>query len=130
MYGFEALVRTENTLRESLLLKFAKEISRDHHEKWNGSGYPHGLKGNDIPISARVMAVADVYDALMSKRPYKEPISHTETLQIIKDGAGQHFDPMVVKAFLENHEEFNNIAKKFKDENSDNNKGGIYNEFI
>lgn len=91
------------------------EITRSHHEKWDGSGYPDGLKGEAIPLSARIMAVADVYDALRSRRPYKEPFTHVASCAIIRDGAGKHFDPVLIEAFEE-------VVSKFDDcyrENSD-----------
>lgn len=83
------------------VLKMGVEIARYHHEKWDGTGYPEALRGIDIPLSARIMAIADVYNALMSKRPYKDALSHQESINIIKNGRGTHFDPIVVEAFLE-----------------------------
>jgi len=80
-------------------------IARSHHERWDGSGYPDGLSGNDIPLAARIMAVADVYDALRSKRPYKEPFSHEESVRIIQSEAGTHFDPALVQAFMDGQED-------------------------
>jgi putative two-component system response regulator len=82
------------------------EIARSHHEKWDGSGYPDGLSGSQIPISARILAIADVYDALRSKRPYKEPFSHETTLNMIVSDSGTHFDPELIKMFTEIHLEF------------------------
>jgi putative two-component system response regulator len=79
-------------------LKMACEIAGYHHEKYDGSGYPHGAKGEDIPICARIVAVADVYDALTSKRVYKEGMSHEVSMGIIRDGSGTHFDPEVIAA--------------------------------
>ena len=96
-------------------LKFAKEISLGHHEKWNGSGYPAGLAGDAIPVSARLMALADVFDALMCKRIYKPPLTLEETTQIIVDGRGSHFDPEVVDAYLANKDRFAEIARRFAD---------------
>ncbi len=81
-------------------LKMAAEIAGSHHEKWNGSGYPHGLVGTQIPLSARIVALSDVYDALRSRRPYKEPMPLDRTLAIISEGRGEHFDPQVVDKFL------------------------------
>lgn len=86
-------------------------IALYHHEKWDGSGYPKGLVEEEIPVSARIMAVADVYDALRSKRPYKSPYSHIETVEIIRQNSGKHFDPEIVDAFLENESEFEFIYK-------------------
>ncbi|MDL2260451.1 two-component system response regulator [Deltaproteobacteria bacterium OttesenSCG-928-K17] len=83
-------------------LRLGEIIALTHHEKWDGSGYPNGLKGREIPLAGRIVAVADVFDALMSKRPYKPPLTVEQTVDIIKAGSGSHFDPMVVEAFLEN----------------------------
>lgn len=81
-------------------LALASEIAYTHHEWWNGMGYPQGLSGNDIPLCGRIVAVADVYDALISKRPYKEAIPSVTAVQMIVDGSGTHFDPAIVEAFL------------------------------
>jgi putative two-component system response regulator len=96
-------------------LKLAKEIAYSHQEKWDGSGYPEGLKGEAIPLSARLMALADVYDALISRRVYKEGMPHEQALAIISAGRGQHFDPDMVDAFLAIHEEFHAIAQRYID---------------
>jgi putative two-component system response regulator len=96
-------------------LKFAKEIAGSHQEKWDGSGYPEGLAGEDIPISARLMAVADVYDALVSARPYKKPMTHEQSSQIIIEGSGKHFDPDIVNAFIALQDKFKAIAEEFSD---------------
>ena len=96
-------------------LHIAREIAFSHQEKWDGSGYPEGLSGDDIPISARLMAVADVYDALISKRVYKEGMPHEQAVAMIREGRGTHFDPDVVDAFLEIAEEFRAIAERFAD---------------
>lgn len=80
------------------LLRYGVEIARHHHERWDGTGYPDGLAGEAIPLSARLMAVADVYDALISRRPYKEPMSHEEAVAFILSGSGSHFDPAAVAA--------------------------------
>ena len=86
-------------------LKEAGNLARYHHEKWDGTGYPEGLSGEDIPLSARVMAVADVFDALVSKRSYKDGFPFEKAMNIIREGTGTHFDPNVVKAFLESEEQ-------------------------
>ncbi|MBF0110210.1 MAG: two-component system response regulator [Magnetococcales bacterium] len=96
-------------------LRFAREIAFSHHEKWNGSGYPLGLSENDIPLSARLMALADVYDALISRRVYKPPFSHEKAVEIIMDGGDRHFDPDVLAAFLAQEETFKKIAATFND---------------
>lgn len=93
-------------------LSLAKEIALTHHERWDGSGYPKGLAGTDIPLSGRLMALADVYDALVSSRLYKDPYSHEEARTIIIEGSGQHFDPDIVAAFLACEKEFIRIAQE------------------
>jgi adenylate cyclase len=96
-------------------LRFAQQMIESHHEKWDGSGYPHALKGTDIPLAGRLMALADVYDALVSRRVYKRDYSHEEAKEIILGETGQYFDPDVVAAFVAKNEEFIRIAKKFVD---------------
>ncbi|EKE16655.1 MAG: hypothetical protein ACD_10C00870G0003 [uncultured bacterium] len=96
-------------------LHVANEISLGHHEKWDGSGYPSGKVGDAIPVSARLMALADVFDALMSRRIYKPPMTLAQTTQIIEEGRGRHFDPDVVDAFLACREDFARIARRFPD---------------
>ncbi len=91
------------------------EIARHHHEKWDGSGYPDGLAGEDIPLSARLMAVADVYDALISRRPYKEPMSHEAAVAWICNHSGSHFDPAVVDALEATQQRLREIALLLKD---------------
>lgn len=113
--GAEALRISEKELGSNSFLRFAREISVSHHEKWDGSGYPYGLKGDAIPISGRLMAVADVYDALISKRVYKKAFTHEDARKILVDGKGSHFDPGVIDAFLELEEEFLKIAENFSD---------------
>ena len=87
-------------------LKYCYDICRYHHERWDGKGYPDGLSGEDIPLSARILAIVDVYDALVSSRTYKPPFSHDKAMNIIKDGAGTQFDPVIIEALLEMHEQF------------------------
>lgn len=114
--GREAIEHAEKEMgRTAPFLSFAKEISGGHQEKWDGSGYPDGLVGEQIPVSARLMAVADVYDALISARPYKKPMSHEKAIEIISAGRGSHFDPDIVDAFLELNLEFLQISTDFKD---------------
>ena len=96
-------------------LEMAREIAGGHHEKWDGSGYPHGLAGEAIPLAARLMALADVFDALICKRHYKEAIPLDETVAIIRQGRGQHFDPDIVDAFLERVPDFAEIARRHAD---------------
>ncbi|CAK0768189.1 Cyclic di-GMP phosphodiesterase PA4781 [Azospirillaceae bacterium] len=101
--------------KENSFLRFSREIAYSHHEKWDGSGYPLGLSGNSIPISARLMAVADVYDALISRRIYKPPFSHEDAVELIVKGKGQHFDPNIVDAFLEITDLFRKIYNDYQD---------------
>lgn len=100
-------------------LRFAKEIAGCHHEKWDGSGYPEGLAGEAIPLSARLMALADVYDALISKRVYKEAFTHEMARDIILKGRGTHFDPAVIDAFVALEQDFIDIAKRYSDNETD-----------
>ncbi|GHV80417.1 phosphohydrolase [Spirochaetia bacterium] len=93
----------------------ANEIVLSHHEKWNGAGYPFQLEGDMIPLSARIVAIADVYDALRMKRGYKAPIDHQKTTQTIKDGRGVHFDPDLLDVFTAMSDRFNEIFEKNKD---------------
>lgn len=99
----------------NMLIRMGIDIAEGHHEKWDGSGYPNALRGESIPIAARILALADVYDALTSQRCYKKAFPHEEALQIITQGAGSHFDPEVVQAFLEINLEFIRIRQQFKD---------------
>jgi HD-GYP domain-containing protein (c-di-GMP phosphodiesterase class II) len=114
--GGEALRAAEAQLGSTSFLRFAREIALSHHEKWDGSGYPAGLKGDAIPVSGRLMALADVYDALISKRVYKPAFSHDKARQVIIEGRGSHFDPDVVDAFLAVEADFRRIAAEFSDE--------------
>lgn len=115
--GRDALLRAEEMLGStSSFLQLAREIAYTHHEKWDGTGYPDGTKGQDIPLGGRIMAIADVYDALISKRCYKPAFPHEKAVEIIKEGSGKHFDPAMVDAFLACAEEFQAIASRFKDD--------------
>ena len=98
-----------------LLLIYGEQIARHHHEKWDGSGYPSGLVGEAIPLAARLMAVADVYDALISRRPYKAALPHATAMQFICEGAGSHFDPQVVAALAACEDQFQAIATQWHD---------------
>ena len=114
--GHSAIENAERQLGMTVeFLACAKEIALSHHEKWDGSGYPAGLAGNGIPISARLMAVADVYDALTSRRVYKDAMGHDEAVAIILEGRGKHFDPDVVEAFAAITDEFRDIAGRYAD---------------
>ena len=98
--GSETLQSVLNQYPQNALIRMGIDVARAHHEKWDGSGYPDALSGEAIPLSARIMALTDVYDALRSVRPYKRAFTHTESRAIIVEGAGRHFDPSVVQAFL------------------------------
>ena len=118
--GRAAILAAERQLGMAVdFLSHAKDIAYYHQEKWDGSGYPEGLSGEAIPISARLMAVADVYDALISRRVYKEGMPHEKAVAIITQGRGNHFDPDMVDAFLELQDEFQGIAGRFADTDGD-----------
>lgn len=112
-----------NTLRAvaekhpgNAFIRMGIQIAESHHEKWDGSGYPYGLKGEAIPLSARILALADVYDALTSVRCYKDAFSHEKSRAIIVESAGKHFDPGVVNAFLHTEDRFIRVKKQYQDE--------------
>jgi putative two-component system response regulator len=115
VYGYEALLRAEEEMGSTSFLKIAREIVLYHHERWDGTGYPQGLKGSAIPVSGRLMALADVYDALISKRVYKLPYSHAEAVAYIQSQRGTRVDPVVVDAFEALQHEFLRIAQAFPD---------------
>jgi PAS domain S-box-containing protein len=116
-FGGDAIKAIESQIEGRSFLYLGKEIAYYHHEKWDGSGYPKGLKGEDIPLSARIVALADVYDALTTKRFYKPAYSHEKSKQIIVDLRATHFDPRVVDVFLNLEDEFNRIREeKLKEE--------------
>jgi putative two-component system response regulator len=118
--GRDAIQHAEDQLGlEVEFLKYAKEIAYSHQEKWDGTGYPEALAGDFIPISARLMAVADVYDALISRRVYKSGMPHEKAVGIIADGKGTHFDPDIVDAFLALQEQFQEVAKRYADSDED-----------
>ncbi|MCK8667364.1 two-component system response regulator [Pseudomonas azerbaijanoccidens] len=118
--GRDAIQQAEDRLGMRVdFLSLAKEIAYSHQEKWDGSGYPQGLAGDDIPISARLMAVADVYDALICRRVYKPGMPHAQAVEIIRQGRGTHFDPDICDAFLANNEQFHAIAERFVDSDQD-----------
>lgn len=115
--GKRAITGAEKLLgKDETFLRFAKEMAYSHHERWDGKGYPDGLAGERIPVSARLMAIADVYDAIISRRVYKDPIPHEKAVEIIREESGKHFDPVVASAFLDLAGRFNEIAGTFKDE--------------
>jgi len=115
--GESMLAQTRRELGEdNMMLHFAGQIARNHHERWDGSGYPDQLTGEGIPLAARLMALADVYDALRSVRPYKKAFSHDEAVRLLIDERGRHFDPQLVDAFIDLQDEFSRIATALADE--------------
>jgi len=119
IYGREAIQRAEHLYGKDIkdtFLQFGKIIAYSHHEKWNGTGYPEGLAGEEIPLFGRIMAVADVYDAIICKRRYKPAFSHEDAVEIIVRNKGSHFDPTIVEAFREVQEEFHKVAQQLPDE--------------
>jgi len=118
--GYAAIERAEKTLgRPSPRLAIAKDLVLCHQEKWDGSGYPRALAGTDIPVAARIMAIADVYDALISSKVYKDGVPHDKAVQIIFSERGAHFDPDMVDAFIEIQDTFADIAHRFADTDAD-----------
>ncbi len=114
--GSDAIERAEADVKQPVaFLSLAKEIAHWHHERWDGSGYPDGLQGEAIPFSARLMAVADVFDALISPRVYKPGLSYSSAREIISEGSGSHFDPDIVAAFLEGFDVMTAIADQYKE---------------
>jgi putative two-component system response regulator len=118
--GYEAIVRAEKTLgKTTQRLTIAKELTLSHQEKWNGKGYPQGLAGTLIPLSARIVALADVYDALITQKVYKDGMSHDAAVKVIASERGGHFDPNITDAFLEIQQQFKEISQKFADTERD-----------
>jgi putative two-component system response regulator len=118
--GRDAILSAENLLGTPVpFLRVGMEIAYGHHEKWNGAGYPEGLSGDDISIPGRLMAVADVYDALISRRIYKPPYPHEDSVDIIRETSGTHFDPDIVDTFLALASQFNKVAQKYADSEED-----------
>jgi PAS domain S-box-containing protein len=109
--GKKAICETRRLTGNNTAFIFAQEIAEFHHERWDGTGYPHCLRDHEIPLSARVMAIADVYDALRSERSYKKPYAHDEAIGIILDGAGTHFDPELARAFAVREREVLRISE-------------------
>lgn len=111
LFGEEVIANLEQMAGQpTSFLSCAKQIAGSHHEKFDGSGYPRGIAGTDIPLAGRIMAIADVYDALISKRVYKNSMSHQEAMEIMIEGKGSHFDPMLIEAFIEVEPVFSQIA--------------------
>ncbi len=125
--GRDAIANAQNNASaDSEFFEIARQIIYSHHEKWDGSGYPQGLAGDTIPIPARLMALADVYDALISKRVYKEGLPHEQAVRVIVEGRDKHFDPDVVDAFLAMGDEFQAVATIFADTAEDREKKAAY----
>ena len=125
--GSDTISRAQAWAGEDVpLLTVAKEMACSHHEKWDGTGYPQGLQGDRIPVSARLMALADVYDALISRRVYKGPLSHTESVNIIAQLKGTHFDADLVDAFLDIQASIKAIAVAYSDTDEDQKKKEVY----
>lgn len=115
--GEETIHMAELKFKDNDTLMIARDIAGAHHEKWNGTGYPRGLKGNDIPLWGRIMAVADVYDAIISRRSYKPPKSHKEAMQYIIDHKGTQFDPDIIDAFVKVSDQILETALKYSEDN-------------
>jgi len=106
IFGEQIIEKIETLAKESDFLNYAKIFAASHHEKWDGSGYPRGLKGDEIPLLGRIMAIADVYDALVSERPYKKAFSHDEAVRIIVEGSGTQFDSALIQVFVNAADQF------------------------
>jgi putative two-component system response regulator len=107
IYGEEIISKIAGMSKESDFLNYAKIFAMYHHERWDGTGYPRGLKGSEIPFLGQIMAIADVYDAIVSERPYKKAYTHEDAVRIITEGSGTQFDPALIKVFV-------NVAEEFK----------------
>lgn len=117
VFGQQRLSSIVKMSRKKSFLVLAAALAENHHEKWDGTGYPNGKKGFEIPLSARILAVADVYDALRKERTYKDSLSHDQAMKIIVEGKGKHFDPVIIDIFIENNEQLNDAFMKNKLEN-------------
>ncbi|MEZ6095430.1 MAG: HD domain-containing phosphohydrolase [Pirellulaceae bacterium] len=117
--GHECLEAIEDRIGSDEFLKMACDIARFHHERWDGAGYPDGVSGEKIPLAARIVSVADVYDALTSRRPYKEPMTHEKSSQIIREGSGTQFDPEIIEAFERTNGRFLTVMKNCHSQQDD-----------
>jgi len=113
--GAECIRQIEQRLGDCNFLQMARQIAMHHHERWDGTGYPSGVTGNDIPLAARIVAIVDVYDALVSKRCYKEAMPHESCVAIIMESAGSHLDPTLIEVFRRVEPQFQEIAKRYAD---------------
>jgi putative two-component system response regulator len=124
--GGEALERAIEELgMEATFLSVGRDIAYGHHERWDGEGYPRGARGDEIPLSARIVALVDVYDALTSERRYKQALSHEETCRMIEEGRGTHFDPELVDIFLEVNEKFQKVRRQHAEGQSQQDHGDV-----
>jgi putative two-component system response regulator len=112
LFGVTIIEQIESRSAAGDFCRYAKLFAGTHHEKWNGTGYPRGLTGDEIPLEGRLMAITDVYDALVSVRPYKKSFSHEEAVKIIAEGGGIHFDPVITDLFTDAAEDFKEITKR------------------
>jgi putative two-component system response regulator len=119
-FGGKVIGKIGLTADEGSFLQHAKIFAETHHEKWDGSGYPNGLRGKEIPLQGRLMAIVDVYDALISERPYKKPLPHADAAEVIRQGRGTHFSPVLVDIFLSVGEDFEKITR-YVAQNTDHN---------
>ena len=113
-FGEKAILKLKDKTMDNDFVEYARIFAASHHEKWDGSGYPKGLKGENIPLLGRIMAVADVYDALVTDRPYKKALPHNKAAEILIEGRGSHFDPDLIDLFKKIHPEFKKIALEVK----------------
>ena len=114
VFGEKIILRLKENTADSSFLEYARIFAVSHHEKWDGSGYPYGSKHEEIPLLGRIMAIADVYDALVSERPYKPGLPHDRAAQIMLDSKGTHFDPILIDLFEEIHTDFERIASEVR----------------
>ena len=113
-FGEKLILNIKEKTTDSDFVEYARIFAISHHERWDGNGYPKGLKGENIPLLGRIMAIGDVYDALVEARPYKEAFSHEEAVRIILEGRGRQFDPALTDLFEKNNHEFKKIAKEVR----------------